>query len=360
MSLSSYKKKIFEFPNAVITPTTINWENRTFCGCVYDESGMIIRESQRGSPEVAEFTADPEQISVEDVEEYIDGRCLYLGHYTGQYGHFLLESLSRFWVFETNPVFDYVLFSPFVHRTPDPSSFSPADTIFKCFSIKEGQFKLIQKKTRVRQLVLPTHLIDINTLDRLNEEHREVFRKIKNYCRELVPDAPVYSRVYLSRRGWRLGRLATHPIGYGLIKMAAWFLQFKGISVRSLTNRPVVNEAAIERYFTSLGFAIVSPEKLSFPEQVALFSKVDVLVGFDSSAIHNTLFLPKGASVIMISCGGGYGANHRLCNVLAQVEGHFIEFQGKKIDPATGAIKFDLDFLRSQISSIMKKMDSDK
>lgn len=355
MNGKPYAKEIAEYENAIVTPTVIDRENSTFCGCVYDESGSIVPESQRASANVNWIPADPRKIPVDDVGKHIDGRCLYLGHYTGHYGHFLLETLSRFWVFETDPVFDYVLFSPFLHRTPKPSSFSPADTVLNCFSIKESQFKLIRGKTSVKHLILPTHLIDINSVNRVNQNHREVFAKIKNYCCQKVPETAAYSQVYLSRRKWHFGQLATHPVGYKLVQLAAWHLRLAGISTAGLTSRRIVNEAEVERLLSSLGFAIISPEKLSFPEQVATFSKTDLLVGFDGSAMHNSLFMPAGSKAVTISRGRRFGPNQRLCNMLAQVEELFIEFKGRIIDSATRALEFDLNYLQSQIEAILKK-----
>jgi capsular polysaccharide biosynthesis protein len=63
-------------------------------------------------------------------------------------------------------------------------------------------------------------------------------------------------------------------------------------SARSLTNRSDV-EAAVER----MGYEIIRPERLSFAEQVALFSSARVVLGECGSGMHNALFCVPGARI---------------------------------------------------------------
>ena len=106
------QKSLSVVRDAIVTPTTVDKKRRTFTGCVYDSAGVVVRSSQRTAANVSWQPADSEHIDPASVRAEIDGACVYLGHYTAQYGHFLLETLSRFWVLETDVSYGHVLLQP--------------------------------------------------------------------------------------------------------------------------------------------------------------------------------------------------------------------------------------------------------
>lgn len=71
---------------------------------------------------------------------------------------------------------------------------------------------------------------------------------------------------------------------------------------RTSGTRKVTNVAEIEKLLVSHGFAIVEPEKLSFQEQVSLFSNAKVVVGSSGAALANIVFCQPGTEInILIS-----------------------------------------------------------
>ncbi|MCP5160072.1 MAG: glycosyltransferase family 61 protein [Hahellaceae bacterium] len=64
--------------------------------------------------------------------------------------------------------------------------------------------------------------------------------------------------------------------------------------------RLVRNSEAIERQLVSRGFKVVEPEKLSFDEQVQIFSKAEVLVASSGAALANIIFCPPGAEIYIL------------------------------------------------------------
>lgn len=71
---------------------------------------------------------------------------------------------------------------------------------------------------------------------------------------------------------------------------------------RTSGTRKVTNVAEIEKLLVSRGFAIVEPEKLSFLEQVRLFSNAKVVVGSSGAALANIVFCQPGTKInILIS-----------------------------------------------------------
>ncbi len=69
---------------------------------------------------------------------------------------------------------------------------------------------------------------------------------------------------------------------------------------RTSGTRKVVNVAEIEKLLVSHGFSVVEPEKLSFLDQVRLFSKVKVVVGSSGAALANALLCNKKTRVIVL------------------------------------------------------------
>jgi Glycosyltransferase 61 len=74
----------------------------------------------------------------------------------------------------------------------------------------------------------------------------------------------------------------------------------------------IANEAEVERALIDLGFAVVHPQELSLPDQLALYAGADCIVADYGSAAHNALFAPRGAAVFCINwlsrCQSGIAA----------------------------------------------------
>lgn len=61
--------------------------------------------------------------------------------------------------------------------------------------------------------------------------------------------------------------------------------------------RPLANRSAIEALAKSHGYHIVSPETMSFGEQVHMFRRATRIVGEYGSALHNSIFSKRGTVV---------------------------------------------------------------
>lgn len=64
--------------------------------------------------------------------------------------------------------------------------------------------------------------------------------------------------------------------------------------------RKVINIDEIQSELVGRGFAVVQPEKLTFLQQVHLFSHVKHIVGSSGSALANMMFAPKDAKIIIL------------------------------------------------------------
>jgi capsular polysaccharide biosynthesis protein len=64
--------------------------------------------------------------------------------------------------------------------------------------------------------------------------------------------------------------------------------------------RKIVNEREIEEFLVKKGFTAVSPENLTFPEQIDLFSHADVVVGATGAAFANLIFCKPSTKIIIM------------------------------------------------------------
>ena len=108
--------------------------------------------------------------------------------------------------------------------------------------------------------------------------------------------------------------------------------------------------------FTSRGFKVVCPEKYGFIEQVLMYNHAEVVAGLRGSALHNSVFMNSGSTVITLGSIRGPSEEHRnqeACNSLSKVCSEFIPFQGKIYEePVRG--EYDVNYLRERLSDILR------
>lgn len=75
------------------------------------------------------------------------------------------------------------------------------------------------------------------------------------------------------------------------------------ISRRNFHNRRWVNEMEAEEIFSQRGFEIIFPEKLSFQDQVNIFSSCNNIAGALGAGLSNICFSPRNTKIVMIDNG---------------------------------------------------------
>jgi capsular polysaccharide biosynthesis protein len=215
--------------------------------------------------------------------------------------------------------------------------------------------KLIRRTTRVEHLVLPTKIVEFMSPRTVNPEARRIYSTIAAHCRHVFDRArrDLPRKVYLSRSHWRFSGCASNPLTRRGVKLAGKVLGPAGVSLKSLMNRPVVNEQEVEDLFRSHGFTVIHPGALSYEEQVSIYSQADILAGFSGSAMHNTVFMKEGARAIHLESVYNVRAPQRLCDRLSRIRTDVIEFQGEVIDPAIGASRIDMKHFRDSLQRIL-------
>ncbi len=69
---------------------------------------------------------------------------------------------------------------------------------------------------------------------------------------------------------------------------------------RSQSSRKIVNEEEILQVLTHYNFEVIHCESMSFAEQIALFSKAEVVLGPHGAGIYNQIFCQSGTTIIEI------------------------------------------------------------
>ena len=75
----------------------------------------------------------------------------------------------------------------------------------------------------------------------------------------------------------------------------------KKIFIRRNSNvRNLVNAVEVENLLIKYQFEIIEPEKLSFMQQVNIFSQAEIIVGVSGAALANIIFAPSGAKICIM------------------------------------------------------------
>ena len=328
IELNSINRSIQSLNDVTITPNIPRHKSKSkteILGGVYDNEGRIITKAKRQAVQVSTSNKYLDNINPNKELKQIDGIFLYLGQYTTEYGHFLLETLSRFWALDQNLEYDKIIFHPLRSRpSTNLMDFEAAHVAFSCFNVNPNDIIITDKIQRYKTVLVPSSLITLN--EQAHNSAKVIYEKIVSYCQNKSSNKyPL--KIYLSRR-----KLAKN-------------------------DRPVNNEKEIEDLFKSHGFSTIYPETLSFIDQVNLYSKVEIIAGFSGSAMHNVLFCNHKATTIIIGHLREPKAPHRnqiICNNLSEATPLFIPFEGRVLDLNKELVEFDLSKLNLALENIMK------
>jgi capsular polysaccharide biosynthesis protein len=126
----------------------------------------------------------------------------------------------------------------------------------------------------------------------------------------------------------------------------------------SSAQRPVLNEPYLIARLERRGFKAVAPEKLSFPQQVALFRDARVVVAAHGAGLANLAFATKIAVLELFSADY---ARADCYFTLARQAGYFYDcwLDSRTASPAKswGAITADLDAMEQKLDGLQRALD---
>ena len=111
--LPAWSQQVVELEHAIATPRAVvamPQRKKLIRGCLHDRDGSRCPASQRSARGENFILGDPDHIDPHQSARWVPGRSIYLGISSRHYGHFLLETLSRFWALERLGPFDHYVF----------------------------------------------------------------------------------------------------------------------------------------------------------------------------------------------------------------------------------------------------------
>lgn len=263
---------------------------------IFDAAGRMVVESldhHSGDRTPTWQTTEWPEHQGPVTDEAPEGTYLYLGAIHPHYGHFVINTLARFW-----PLLDFdegalrptlLCHGPGLGADWSGTPFIPE--ILGRLGLSVMDLASFGRPVRIRTLLVPQAALqqDDYAFPVLAELCREIGRGY--YAPEEIDADP--QPVYLSKT-----RLT------------------QGV-------RRFANEAAVTEVLAREGVRIVHPELLSFPEQVRLFARHRVILGANGSAFHTLLFAPPGRRVIALADRLKLSATYRLIDLITGTQAHY-------------------------------------
>lgn len=237
-------------------------------------SGGVYRGDRRIVPEFLEYDEltkhrVPKRVNAPVIEPArvaaavgIDTPCVYLGQYSGHFGHFLLESLPRAWYLKDADPATLLLF----HAGIENITLTPfAAAILEALDIDHSRIRVAGRDMKVARLILPASQFWQGI--KASPGMCIIFDHIRERMTKRRTQAGTTPRkVYFTRRSLGAAKGPGKP------------------------RAVIVNEEEAELFFRKQGYEILRPETLPLEEQVAIVANATHVAGPSGSALHLMLF----------------------------------------------------------------------
>ncbi len=275
------KKKRFKFKKQALEITVVNngiisVNQKSGAYGVFDNFGKFVKKSKcywGGNCQILSGLTKKHT-------DYIDETAVFLGRGCGHFGDGLLNSTPRMWAALSTKYKNakYV----FVSNKGDalPNFYR---ILLHGLGIEDKNILVLQNPTKFRKIILPDQAFNVWYWS--STEFGKMYRKISDYYSKRV-HTPVYDKIYVSRGAMPIRR----PFG----------------------------EQQLENIFKKNGFKIIYPETFPLEKQIALMSHCKVLAGAAGTALHLSLFMKPGGTVIWLKRNANpkndnAGLQHMLC-----------------------------------------------
>lgn len=250
------KLKVVEVDDAIILPSGAN-------GSIFDSSGGVLHDNK--IVDISMHYRNNEQL-IQDriIEQKIEPyetrnkTAFFLGDCINQWGHFLLESITRLYPLINNINADY----DYVFTGSPKGEFPQVYELLEIFGLKREQIIFIDKPTKYAKVIIPEQSNRLNGA--YHKEYVDILNKIQS---NVVPKQN--KKIYLSRT--------------------------------KLLYDNVFGEDVIENIFKQNGYKIIYPERLSVYEQIAYIKGAEEIAGLVGSAMHSLVFARNDIKVHILN-----------------------------------------------------------
>lgn len=213
-------------------------------------------------------------------EDAPDLDYLYIGNLVSHYGHFLTDTLSRFWPLLRDPDREFVLLAHAPKQDTRWHDVAVIGEILARFGRTTGDVVTFDAPRRVRRATIPGPSF-------VERSHAHaVFGEVMQFL-----GRPFWSSDCVDRE--------ERPVYLSKSRLAS------GVS-------RLINEAELERELERRGFDVIYPETLSLPEQVSLFARRRFVAGTAGSALHTSLMSAPGRRILALNIHQHLHANYAL------------------------------------------------
>lgn len=254
--------------------------------------------------------------------DVLDENVIYIGIIPKHWGHFLIDTVSRFWPFLLEKYRKYrVAFCGWGWQDGKISgNFLKA---FELMGISEDQLIFVKYPIKVSKIIIPEATMEFgatwnktykDTVDQIAE------RALKDMsCLKLKK----YKKIYFTRTQL----------------------------LKSKLNE--VGEKEIEELFSSAGFHVLAPEKLSLVEQIFYIRNCEVMASLSGTIPHNSVFAKNGTKIIILNRTPVINPPQIRINQLAHTEWLYIDVYTRKMelnpaDYGDGPIQIEINNLLLQ------------
>ena len=232
-------------------------------GGVVDKNGKFIKSS------VGKFGAETVYTPQEEIP-YVPATVIYAGLFYPIWGHFISEGLRYFWTFANDFCREHFKDCPLAYIPCELKYFIEEQKNFRRLleitGVDTDKFTPINRPTKFENIILPDESFFLDNDDGLikfTDAYRETIDRVRNFA--LKNRTPTSSKKIF----YFYGRAQT-------------------------------GEERLAEYFRGKGYEIISPENLTFDEQLNLLINTESFASTLGSCSHNSIFLRDGAEVILI------------------------------------------------------------
>lgn len=249
---------ITEVNNGIILPGRLHLGGGVLDDAQYYDHSFLHNEHPWGKA----YAYDPEQL-VESDEDVI-----YLGMFCNVWGHCITDCLSQLWPLLSDNVPEQVRNAKWVYTTlngaPLPANF---ERLLGKLGISLEDMEQITTPTRFGKIYLPDSSFFIDKEEGCRKYTQEFLNTINKIMEDVAPDCSA-SKIYFTRT--------------------------------AIKDRKDFGEKTVEDVFRKLGYRIVSPEKHTLDEQLAMLKGCRSFASTEGSCSHNGVFLSPGSEIQII------------------------------------------------------------
>lgn len=244
-------------------------------GGVLDSDREYVKESEMNAYAKYMITSgnnNPKEIYLgegyeikETVDNYMDEDVVYLGYINNHWGHFLIDCSTRLYYFLKNEKIKYK-YAFLVNENEEYHAIAPIKRFFELLGI-DKQLVFVNHVTKCRRIIIPEQGYMINGY--YSRAYLDVFSRVAEQvdCSKY----PKYDKVYYSRN--ELKKAQGSEVG----------------------------EEILLDLFQKNNFKVISPERCSLDEQIAIIRNTELLAGIIGTLGHNMLFAQPHQKMILIN-----------------------------------------------------------